>query len=235
MDNRYIHRQERGLTRTEWLTSHHSFSFASWYEPDRTRFGSLRVLNDDVVSPQSGFELHRHKDMEIVSIVLSGELEHLDTVGNHGILQSGDIQVMSAGTGIRHAEKNPSETVPVRFLQLWIQPDQPGHIPRYQQASGNRGFSDGFEIIVSDGSKPESLTIHSRTEIYLGRFSSGQVVTLPPLAAGRGQFLYAATGRLSAGKNQLDDGDAIQRVNRTPLHIKTTEPATIVLVDVPLS
>ena len=235
MINRIIHHNTRGITRTGWLTSHHSFSFGGWFDPDRRGFGTLRVLNDDQVSPASGFDLHPHRDMEIISIVLSGELEHQDTMGNQGVIREGDVQVMSAGTGIEHGERNPSSELPVHFLQIWVHPDRTGHAPRYDQSSFPTEPGDELVPIVSDGSVPQTLVIHSSAVLYVGRFAENTAVDLPDLKPGRGQYMYVASGSADTDGQTLTGGDALRRQDPQRLTLEITEPATIVLIDVPVS
>lgn len=234
MKNRRIHRQHRGITQNGWLTSYHSFSFGGWYSPDRNGFGTLRVLNDDVVSPEAGFDLHGHMDMEIVSIVLEGQLEHQDTMNHHGILNTGDIQAMSAGTGIRHSEKNPSTTEPVRFLQIWIKPDREGHPPRYNQRSFAPDASSQIHPVVSGGDVADSLTINSNSQIYLVRSIPETVIQLPELNVDRGQYIYLASGRCQLNDWSMVAGDALERVVSEPVHIRGISDALLVLIDVPL-
>ncbi len=224
----------RGITKTDWLNSRHLFSFGGWYNPDRTQFGALRVLNDDIVQPSGGFGLHRHDNMEIVSIVISGRLQHRDSAGNDGILQAGDIQAMSAGTGIRHAELNPSHREPVHFLQLWIMPDRDGHQPRYGQLSTGTGPTGGFRPVVSDGSVPDTLSINQHASIDIARLEAGDTIELSGTRTVTGQLLYVASGCVSSGNMRLKAGDAWERIACGNGIIAAEEESHLTLIEVPL-
>ncbi len=224
----------RGITKTAWLTSRHLFSFGGWYNPSRTGFGALRVLNDDIVQPSTGFGLHGHRNMEIVSIVLSGQLKHRDDTGNEGVLREGDIQAMSAGTGIRHAELNPSDREPVHFLQLWILPDRDGHTPRYTQLSTGTRPTNGFRPIVSDGSLPDTLTINRHASLSIARLEEGDTVNLSGTQAGMGQLLYVSSGTVFSGEPRLNAGDAWERVSCEAAVIRTEEVSHLTLIEIPL-
>lgn len=164
--------QERGHSRLSWLDSYHSFSFAGFYDPGHMGFSSLRVINDDTVAPAAGFDLHSHRDMEIVSYILEGEIVHRDTLGNHFVVPAGDVQRMTAGTGIWHSEYNNSSTEPLRFLQIWIKPDRKNLPPGYQQQTIIQDAP--LTAIVTPNGRNGSLRIHQDASIYRLRLEPGE-------------------------------------------------------------
>lgn len=233
-DQSIFHASHSGITKTDWLTSRHLFSFGEWHNPSRNGFGTLRVLNDDIVQPSAGFGLHSHRNMEIVSIVLNGQLQHRDDTGNEEILREGDVQAMSAGTGIRHAELNPSGHEPVHFLQLWILPDRDGHAPRYHQLSTGTGPTNGWRPVVSDGTVPDTLAIHRQASISIARLQKGERIDLPGTRSGMGQFLYVSSGSVSSGETLLNTGDAWERISCEAVVIQAGEESHLTLIEVPL-
>ncbi|MBT6568949.1 MAG: pirin family protein, partial [Flavobacteriales bacterium] len=159
--------ETRGQADHGWLQSHHSFSFGSYYDPERMNFGALRVLNDDTVAPGMGFSTHPHRDMEIISIPLEGDLEHQDSMGNKSVIQSGDVQVLSAGTGISHSEYNKNKDIPVKFLQIWVVPNQKGVAPRYDQITLNvTERKNKLQQILSPFPEDEGVWIHQNAWFY---------------------------------------------------------------------
>ncbi|HEY9686992.1 MAG TPA: pirin family protein [Coleofasciculaceae cyanobacterium] len=200
---------ERGHTRIDWLDSYHTFSFGDYVDPRHMGFSDLRVINDDTVAPDGGFATHGHRDMEIITLVLKGQLEHKDSLGNGSIIRPGDVQRMSAGTGVRHSEFNPSHTEAVHLLQIWILPERSGMTPGYEQ----RTFSDTdkqgrFRLIASPDGREGSVTIHQDAELYLALLNPDQSVTYS-LPAHRSVWLHVATGRISLNGETLEAGDAI--------------------------
>jgi hypothetical protein len=196
----------RGRTRIDWLDSRHSFSFGGYHEPTRQRFRSLRVLNDDVVAPASGFGTHPHRDMEIISWVISGQLQHRDSTGGGGVLTPGGIQVMSAGTGIAHSEWNPSEAEPVRFLQLWILPDRNGHAPGWRE--GRTPVHEQPGILHAVAGRGTTLPLQQEVVISAAVLRPDQVVETV-VAAGRGVWLQVARGSVSVNGRSLAEGDGV--------------------------
>lgn len=171
------HASERGRTRISWLESYHTFSFGDYYDPRYMGFGDLRVINDDTVAPAGGFSTHGHRDMEIITVVLGGQLSHQDSLGNGSVIRPGEVQRMSAGTGVRHSEFNPSPTEPVHLLQIWILPEAKGIQPEYEQ----RAFSDAekqgrWRLIGSHNGRDGSITIHQDVELYATILDAGQKV-----------------------------------------------------------
>ncbi len=202
---------DRAVTRTSWLQSRHSFSFGDHYDPNNTHHGLLLVNNDDIVEPGKGFDTHPHRDMEIVTWVLQGELAHRDSAGNHGVVYPGLAQRMSAGSGILHSEKNHSFTEPVHFVQMWVIPDETGIMPGYQQHEIDDTALGGGLATVASGipATDAAITVHNRNAaLHVGRLRSGDAVTLP---AAPYLHLFVAKGRLGLeGAGDLDEGDAVR-------------------------
>src|ERR1700730_11859366 len=172
------HAAERGTANLGWLDSRHTFSFGQYYDPNHMGFGPLRLINEDRVRPGAGFETHGHRDMEIISYVLEGALEHKDSIGNGSVIRPGDMQVMSAGTGIRHSEFNPSKSEPVHFLQIWVLPDRQGLAPRYDQKTFPETEKRGrLRLVGSPDGRDGSIVIHQDTDIYDALLSSGDEKT----------------------------------------------------------
>jgi hypothetical protein len=200
---------DRGVTRFGgWLDSKHTFSFGDYYDPKHHHFRTLRVINDDVVAAGGGFPTHPHRDMEILTCVLSGALEHRDSMGNGEVIRAGEWQAMTAGTGITHSEFNPSRGEAVHLLQIWLTPDRRGHTPGYQQ----RPFSDAeksgrWALVASPDGAGGSLTIHQDARVYQTTLTGNEV--RHELAAGRAAFVHVATGRATVNGLELTAGDAV--------------------------
>lgn len=202
---------DRGLTDIGWLRSRHTFSFGEYYDPRHMGFRGLRVINDDVVAPGTGFGTHGHRDMEIISIVLDGELEHKDSLGHGAVLKPGEVQVMSAGTGIRHSEFNPSAARPAHFLQVWIQPRATGLAPAY----GQRAFpaserANAFRRVAGGGTPTGdgALPINADADVLLGSLNAGAAAE-HALKPGRGAWLHVVRGSATVGGQRLAAGDAV--------------------------
>ncbi|WP_286237627.1 pirin family protein [Neptuniibacter halophilus] len=219
---------ERGKARYSWLDSKHSFSFGHYYDPQHMGISHLRVLNDDIVSPGSGFETHPHRDMEIISYVLEGSLEHRDTMGYHSILKAGDLQVMSAGSGIMHSEFNPSEDTPLQFLQIWIRPDQTQTKPRYFE----RRFANqqGLQLLASADGREDSLLV--RQEISLYRVQTEQDLTYQT-QSGREYYLHLARGQAKINGITLKAGDALHLRQEPELSITEASGFEALLFELP--
>lgn len=214
-----------------WLSTRWHFSFDSYYDPANVNWGPLRVFNDDVVQPGQGFGTHGHRDMEIVSVVLDGALEHADSIGTREVLNAGEVQVMSAGSGIRHSEYNASTTDPVHFLQLWITPRTRGLSPRWAQ----REFSarDGRLLpVVSNGEIPGTLTIDQDASIYLSRLSAGQSLT-HEAKPGRKAYLFTMEGKLAVNGVGLSAGDQARIDHEPKLELVAQSDTHFVLLDLP--
>lgn len=231
-----IHRipsAERHHADMGWLSTYWHFSFADYYDPANLNWGALRVFNDDVIQPGQGFGMHPHRDMEIVTAVLDGELEHRDSIGNTGVLRPGEVQVMSAGRGIVHAERNPSKTRPLHLLQIWIQPRRTGSEPRWEQrpfpAAGRAGR---LLPVVSSGDIPETLAIDQDAAVYLASLRAGQAVA-HRMPADRKGYLFAISGSVDVNGTRIDAGDQARIENEPETAIRAREEAELILLDVP--
>ncbi|GFG71676.1 pirin family protein [Mycolicibacter senuensis] len=220
---------DRAVTRAPWLTSRHSFSFNDYYDPDNTHHGLLLVNNDDVVEPAAGFDTHPHRDAEIVTWVLSGELTHRDSLGNSGVIRPGLAQRMSAGTGVRHSERNESATEPVHFVQMWIMPDTSGRTPGYQQQQIGDALAGGGLVTVASGSDPGAAIAigNAGATLYAGRLQPGDSVELPDA---RYVHLFVAIGRVDLeGAGELDAGDAVRLTGGGGQRVRAETPAEILI------
>ena len=229
---------ERGFADHGWLKSFHSFSFADYYDPDHMGFGNLRVINEDRIAPGTGFGTHGHRDMEIVSYVLSGELAHKDSMGNgqpnaavSGVIRPGDVQRMSAGTGVRHSEFNHAADATTHFLQIWIEPSERGIAPGYEQRHFDTDEKRGrLRLIASPSGAEGSVTIHADASIYSGLFDGSEHVELP-LDAKRKAYVHVVRGQAEVNGQRLAAGDAV-RIEREPaLVIGNSREAEILVFD----
>lgn len=217
---------ERGHADHGWLNSYHTFSFADYYDPAHMGFRSLRVINDDRVAAGGGFPTHPHQDMEIFSYLLAGNLAHRDSLGNNRVLKPGEIQVMRAGTGVRHSEFNPSATEPAHFLQIWITPDTRGLAPAYTEWAPAAGReSDLKTLVISQDGRDGSAIIAGDASIFLLKLPSGTQAR-HELAAGRGMWLHIAKGSVSVGGTELFAGDALSLEQPATLEITSTADGT---------
>lgn len=221
---------ERGHANHGWLDSRHSFSFADYYDPAWMGYRSLRVINDDRVEASKGFGTHPHRDMEIITYVLSGSLEHKDSMGNGRILRAGDLQYMSAGSGVRHSEFNPSAHEAAHFLQIWIQPDRTGSAPRYAEKSLVDATEGVFHLITSPTGREDSISIHQDTDLSLARLAPGQSVSYA-IRPGRYAWVHLAEGGLTLNGNALAAGDAAIVESETTLEFTATQASQVLLFD----
>ncbi|MBN9517768.1 pirin family protein [bacterium] len=222
---------DRGTTRIGWLNARHSFSFGGYVDPAHHHFRALRVLNDDRVAPGGGFDTHGHRDMEILTTVLSGALEHRDSMGNGEVLRPGEWQQMTAGTGILHSEFNPSDNEPLHLLQIWIMPDRKGHTPGYRQkAFPAEGAAGKWQVVASPDGVDGSLSIHQDARVYQTRLDAGQGVR-HELADGRGAFVHVATGAATVNGHELVAGDAVKVEGEPVIEVTGTNAATVLLFD----
>jgi redox-sensitive bicupin YhaK (pirin superfamily) len=241
-----LHRSDtRGFANHGWLNSHHSFSFASYHNPERMNFGRLRVLNDDIVQPKMGFGTHPHRDMEIISIPLSGALSHKDSMGNTRAIAVGEVQVMSAGTGLTHSEFNDSKTESVNFLQLWIIPEEMNVSPNYEQ----RVFSvedqrNQLQTVVAPKDKLEgdALPISQQAYIYRSQLDSGQSLALGVKSVDNGFYIFVLSGEITvasahSGITQyaINSRDAIGVWDTTQISIKATSYSELLIIEVPMT
>jgi redox-sensitive bicupin YhaK (pirin superfamily) len=226
----------RGHADHGWLNSYHTFSFANYYDPDRIHFGALRVLNDDTVAGGGGFGTHPHDNMEIISIPLSGDLEHKDSTGTHGVIRHGEVQVMSAGTGVRHSEFNKNHDIPVKFLQIWIFPKQKGVKPRYQQAAFDfQKEKNKLQQVVSPDESDDGLWIHQDAWFNIGIFDQGQSLEYALHRPGHGVYVFVIDGSFTVNGVALEnrDGLGIWDVEKLTLESLSND-AEILLVEVPM-
>jgi quercetin 2,3-dioxygenase len=221
---------ERGHAEHGWLDSYHTFSFAEYYDPEWMGFRSLRVINDDLVMPTKGFGTHPHRDMEIITYVLSGALEHKDSMGNGRIIRPGEVQYMAAGTGILHSEFNPSKDEAVHLLQIWIQPEQRGLKPRYAEKSLADAPKGRFNLAVSKAGRDGSLPINQDADLYLARLDAGNTAS-HQLKPSRHAWLHVAEGELKLNGDTLKSGDAAAFSGESKLELSATRPSQVLLFD----
>ncbi len=215
---------ERGIGRHGWLTSHHTFSFANYYEPEQMGFRSLRVINEDTVAPARGFGAHQHDNMEIISIVMEGALAHRDSTGGDGVLRRGEVQRMSAGTGVVHSEFNGSETEPVHFFQVWIIPAEGGIAPGYEQKLFPEEERLGtLRLLVAPEGGDRALSIHQDARLYSAILESGKSVQ-HALAEGRGAWVQVARGSVKLNGQVLNAGDGAAIENESSITIEAGHP-----------
>jgi quercetin 2,3-dioxygenase len=221
---------ERGRADHGWLDSRHTFSFADYHDPEHMGFGTLRVINEDRVAPGAGFERHAHRDMEILSYVLEGALEHKDSLGTGSIIRPGDVQRMSAGTGIQHSEFNSSQQDPVHFLQIWILPERRGIAPGYEQKTFTLDATEGLLLVASRDGRNGALTVHQDVDVYAGRLAAGDSVK-HVLCANRTGWLQVARGEVDLNGLKLGVGDGAAVEQETDLLIHARAAAEILLFD----
>ena len=224
--------QERGYADHGWLKSFHSFSFAGYYDPRHMGFGNLRVINEDRIAPGTGFGTHAHRDMEIISVVLSGELAHQDSMGNVAHIRPGEIQRMSAGQGVRHSEFNQAAGQTTHFLQIWIEPDRKGIEPGYEQRSFGGEAQDGkLELVAAPaGQAPAAVALHADARLYQGRFDGAQSALLA-LDPQRLCYVHVVEGTLQANGLELRGGDAARLAGESELRLTGGQSAQVLVFD----
>ena len=221
--------EDRGHADFGWLDSRHTFSFGAYQDPNHMGFGSLRVINDDRVAGGGGFDTHGHADMEIISVVLDGGLAHEDSLGNGSVIKPGDVQRMSAGRGIRHAEFNASKTEPVHFLQIWIVPETKGLEPGYEQKTFP-DLSGGFHLIGARDGRDGAVTIHQDVDLYAVDLKPGEIAAMA-LRPGRKAWLQVAKGEVAMGPVVLKAGDGASLTGETGVTVAATVDAQVLLFD----
>lgn len=227
--------QERGYAKYDWLTTQYSFSFASYYDPERMGFGALRVLNDDTIAPGTGFGKHPHDNMEIITIPLSGALRHEDSMGNSAVVSAGEVQVMSAGTGVEHAEWNASDTEEVSLLQIWIMADRKNVVPRYDQKRFEISRDKNvFQQVVGTLEEPHVLGIYQDAKISLGRFDVGQEISYTLKSPRHGVYCFVIDGEILLGEHQLGRCDAVGIEGRDEVKGTVKKDAFVLVIEVPL-
>jgi redox-sensitive bicupin YhaK (pirin superfamily) len=225
------HAHERGHARHGWLDSHHTFSFADYYDPKHMGFRALRVINEDRVEPSQGFGTHGHRDMEIISYVLEGGLKHKDSMGNGSVIRPGDVQRMSAGTGVMHSEHNASASEGVHFLQIWLLPAQQGIQPGYEQKTFEDAQKRGQLLLVAAPDAADgALTIHSDARVYSGLFDAGERAELS-LAEGRHAWVQVARGKVRVNGSELSAGDGAALSDERTLRIEGVDGAEVLVFD----
>jgi hypothetical protein len=222
---------ERGSANHGWLDTRYTFSFSDYVDPDHVQFRALRVMNEDRVAPGAGFPMHGHRDMEIITIVLEGALAHRDSLGHGETLRPGEVQYMSAGTGIRHSEFNPSETEPVHLYQIWLLPDRAGHAPGYgQQRFDEAGRADRWQVVASPDGREGGLAIHQDATVQLADLGDGRSLD-HPLAPGRHAWLQVMRGSVSVNGQALAEGDGAAVSGEPGLEVRGDGPASVLLFD----
>ena len=225
--------EERGHVNHGWLDSYHSFSFADYYDPEHLSYGPLRVINDDSVQPGQGFGTHGHRDMEIITYVLEGALEHKDSMGNGSIIRPGSVQRMSAGTGVRHSEFNPSREAGVHFLQIWIEPKITGVRPGYEEKQFGAAEKKGqLRLIASPDGREGSVTVHQDAYVYASMLDGKDALT-HRLAPGRRAYVHVARGSLKVNGTPLDGGDGARIVEVATIELTDARQAEVLLFDLP--
>jgi redox-sensitive bicupin YhaK (pirin superfamily) len=235
MTSIYYPAPERGHVNFGWLDSHHSFSFGNWHDREKVHFGALRVLNDDVVKEGKGFDTHRHDNMEIVSIPLKGALAHKDSTGTEGILYTGDVQIMSAGSGISHSEYNASHYDPVSFLQIWIFPKHQNIKPRHEQKAFDvSGRMDEWQVVVSPREVDGSLWINQDARLALAHLGMGKEISFTPAFAGNGVYLFVIEGEVTMDGQKLGKRDALGISSLTSFTVRADQEAELLVIEVPM-
>ena len=236
MKNTVLHKaNERGHADHGWLNAYHSFSFANWYNPDKVQFGVLRVLNDDTVAAGMGFGTHPHDNMEIITIPLEGDLAHKDSMGNEEIIKFGDVQVMSAGTGIRHSEFNPNADKRTKLLQIWLFPNKRNVEPRYQQITLDvKDRQNKLQQILSPNPEDAGVWIHQDAWFHMGKFEKGITETYTAKRNENGVYAFIISGTVTINGQTLETRDALGITNTEKVVITATSDAEILLMDVPM-
>jgi quercetin 2,3-dioxygenase len=225
--------EERGHANHGWLDSYHSFSFADYYDPAHMGFGPLRVINEDYIAAGSGFGTHGHRDMEIVTYVLDGELAHKDSMGNGSVIRPGDVQRMSAGKGVMHSEFNHEKDRETHLLQIWIEPNvhgiEPGYEEKHFDADEKRGR---LRLVASSDARDGSVLIHQDASVYVGQFDGNETAVLP-IAAGRRVYVHIARGTVVVNGENLKAGDAMKAIGEIEIDIAQGQHAEVLLFDLP--
>jgi redox-sensitive bicupin YhaK (pirin superfamily) len=222
--------EERGHANLGWLNSHFTFSFADYYDPDHMGFRALRVINDDIIMGGGGFGTHPHRDMEIITCVLSGALEHKDSMGNGHIIRPGEVQYMAAGTGVEHSEFNPSPAEPVHLLQIWILPDRKGVKPTYAEKSLASAAKGRLHLAASKSGRDGSIPINQDVDVLIGKLAAGDKIS-HPLKPGRHGWLQVAEGGVKLNGLALKAGDGAAVSDENKLVLESTGPAQVILFD----
>lgn len=227
------HANERGHVQLDWLNSYHSFSFGHYHDPAHMGWSALRVINDDTVQPGQGFGTHGHRDMEILSYVLEGALQHRDSMGSGSTLRPGDVQLMSAGTGVQHSEFNPSHNDPVHFLQIWILPDRQNVTPSYQECHIQDAQKRGqLKLLASGDPNDDALLLHQDARIYATLLNGDEHIEYTP-SFGRQTYVHIARGSIKVNNHELRTGDGLKVMDESTLLLTEGYDAEILLFDLP--
>jgi redox-sensitive bicupin YhaK (pirin superfamily) len=221
---------QRGHANHGWLNAYHTFSFADYYDPEHTHFRSLRVINEDRVAPEMGFGMHPHRDMEIITYVISGALRHRDSMGNTAVMRAGDVQRISAGSGILHSEVNESTKEPVHLLQIWIMPDKKGAKPAYAEKSFAKAEQGKLHLVASKSGRDGSISINQDTDLFLGKLATGDSLQ-HSIAADRHAWVQVIDGELEANGNRLTAGDALAVSEADSLTLAAIKPSDFLVFD----
>ncbi len=237
MTQTVLHRAStRGDANHGWLKSRHTFSFANYYDPERMHFGAIRVINDDIVAPGMGFGTHPHDNMEIISIPLKGDLEHKDSMGNTTVIRNGDIQVMSAGTGIKHSEYNKNDDRPVKFLQIWIFPNKRGVTPRYDQITLNiEDRKNRFQQILSPSSEDEGVWIHQNAWFHISDLEKGKSLDYELKSPENGLYVYVLDGDVIVDGHALSTRDGLGIWDTNKVSFTAESKTSLLLMEVPMN
>lgn len=236
MTQTVLHRAStRGDANHGWLKSKHTFSFANYYDPERMHFGAIRVINDDIVAPGMGFGTHPHDNMEIISIPLEGDLEHKDSMGNTTVIRHGDIQVMSAGTGIKHSEYNKNDDRPVKFLQIWVFPNKRGVTPRYDQITLNiEDRKNRFQQILSPSPEDEGVWIHQNAWFHISDLEKGKSLDYELKSPGNGLYILVLEGDVIVDGNKLSKRDGLGLWETNKVSFTAESNTSLLLMEVPM-
>jgi len=221
---------ERGHANHGWLDTYHTFSFADYHDRQWSGYRTLRVINDDLVMPGEGFGTHPHRDMEIITYILSGSLEHKDSMGNGRVIRTGEFQYMAAGTGVQHSEFNPAPDEAVHLLQIWIMPDHRGAKPAYAEKSAQEIPSGSWQLITSKTGRNNSMVINQDADLWLAKLQPKQAVE-HTLGAGRHAWLHVAEGEVTLNGQTLSGGDAAALDEKSTLNLVATKPSQVLLFD----
>ncbi len=236
MKSNFYPANERGTSDHGWLKAKFSFSFASYYHPDKVHFGALRVLNDDIIAGGTGFGTHPHDNMEIITIPLSGALEHKDSMGNIGVIHQGEVQVMSAGTGVEHSEYNHSKTEAANTLQIWLFPKHRDIEPRYDQKSFTNIFKHNeLTTLVSPDKTGDALWINQDATFSMGNFDAGQQLNYSITLPGNGAYIFVLEGVVKIGSQTLNKKDALGVYDTSSITIDTQADTRLLIIDVPMA
>lgn len=236
MANIIVKANERGSANHGWLNAQHTFSFAGYYNPERVHFGLLRVFNDDIVAPGMGFGMHPHDNMEIVTIPIKGELEHRDSEGNHGVITEGEVQVMSAGSGLEHSEFNHSKENEVNLMQIWVFPKERNIKPRYDQKKFDaEGRKNKFQVVASPEKDNGSLWLNQNVYFNLGNFDAGTTAKYERKLKNNGLWLFVIEGEAEVNGEKLNRRDSIGITEEDAADIKFSKDSKILIIDVPMN